>query len=451
MMPNKLPGAIYHTSPVRVRLKDETNNKLNVYRQLSEGGRVLAGQLAQNSQATFFQYDADYLAHYHSLSPFKLPFNSDLCQAPEHPHQGLHGVFADSLPDGWGLLLMNRVFRQHGIHPQQLTAMDRLAYIGARGMGALTYAPVSEHAEPDQNALIDIAVLAESAIQMFDGQTEEVLAALANAGGSGGARPKALIFMDPQNPQCVATIPRPGFQPWLIKFTSQNLLLGHEEGRCEAAYLTMAHNAGIQVPDWQLIEASGSKAWLATRRFDCSPNHHYAGRYHVQSLCGLLDADFRQPSIDYEDLIKASQILCQSPAIGKVQFVRAMFNLFAANQDDHSKNWSFLMADDGQWQPAPFYDATFSPNANNEHTTAFVGYGKQPPLRAVQQLANQANFSSWNEAQEYITRIVDAISQWSIIATELGVCQRTRTLINAQLNAAWQQNKHLIAGYSSRH
>lgn len=424
--------------------KFQPTKQLHVYRRLSNGHQILVGQLAQNKLAIFFQYDENYLAHYHSLSPFKLPFNNTLSTAPKTPHFGLHGVFADSLPDGWGLLLMDRVFRQHNILPQQLTAMDRLAYIGDRSMGALSYTPTSDYAEPAQVELTSLALLGDRAIQLYEGHIDEVLTVLANAGGSGGARPKALIYFNPQNPQTVVTTPQPGLQPWLIKFTSQNLMLAHEEGRCEAAYLSMASNAGIEVPDWQLIEVTNDKAWLAMRRFDCNPSQSETGRYHMHSLCGLLDADFRLPSIDYEVLFKASQTLCQSPAIGKAQFVRALFNLFAVNQDDHSKNWSFLMADDGQWQLAPFYDITFSPSPNGEHTTAFMGYGKQPPLKVVQQLANQANFSNWKAAQEEIIRVVDAISQWPTIANKLGISKKTLKLIDARLNSTREQNKHLL-------
>ena len=139
-------------------------NELNVYRRLSDGRQVIAGRLAQNSAGVFYQYDEDYLTRYHSLSPFNLPFDTTLCKAPKTPHQGLHGLFADSLPDGWGLLLMDRVFRRHGLLSQQLTAMDRLAYIGDRGVGALSYAPASEHAEPAQSRLTEIALLGESAV-----------------------------------------------------------------------------------------------------------------------------------------------------------------------------------------------------------------------------------------------------------------------------------------------
>lgn len=307
----------------------QNTRQLNVYRRLSDGEKILSGQLAQNKQGIFFQYNVNYLSQFQSLSPFHLPFYQTLSLAPKTPHLGLHGVFSDSLPDGWGLLLMDRVFQRHNIQAQQLTPMDRLAYIGERGTGALSYSPSSSFSESN-NSLTELAELGEQATQLFDGQTEEVLSALANAGSSGGARPKALIYFDPEKPERVATGLQTGLQPWIIKFTSQNLLLGHDEGRCEAAFLTMAKNTGIQVSSWHLMAAAGGKAWLAQHRFDCNPEH-YAGRYHMHSLCGLLDADFRLPSVDYEYLIKASQILCQSPAAGKEQFVRALFNLFACN------------------------------------------------------------------------------------------------------------------------
>ena len=418
--------------------------KLNVHRCLSDGEKVLVGQIAQNEKATFFQYDDNYLNQYHSLSPFKLPFDTNLSQAPASPHQGLHGLFADSLPDGWGLLLMDRIFQQQGISKHQLTAMDRLAYTGDRAMGALSYSPVSEYMGKNQMNLNNISFLGESAMRLFDGQTNEILTELANAGSPGGARPKALIYFDPDSPQYVATMPKPGLEPWLIKFTSKNLMLGHDEGRCEAAYLMMAKSAGIHVPDWKLINVLPHYSWLATRRFDCNISKSNAARYHVHSLCGLLDIDFRQPSLDYEVLIKASQTLCQSPAIGKVQFTRAIFNLFAANQDDHSKNWSFIMLDNGQWQPAPFYDVTFSPTPYNEHSTAFLGYGKNPPLNVVQELAQQANFSSWNEAKNVIRKIVDAISKWELIAHQLGINKEIILDINKHLKMIRQENKQLL-------
>lgn len=112
--------------------------QLKVWRTFSAGNRCLVGTLAQNRQGVFFQYHADYLASFANLSPFNLRFDSTLQLGPRDPHHGLHGVFADSLPDGWGLLLMDRVFRQSGILPTQITAMDRLAFVGASALGALS-------------------------------------------------------------------------------------------------------------------------------------------------------------------------------------------------------------------------------------------------------------------------------------------------------------------------
>jgi serine/threonine-protein kinase HipA len=417
--------------------------KLLVHRRLNNGSQILVGTLAQNAQGIYFQYNDDYLKNAHSLSPFHLDFSNRLHMAPKQPHNGLHGAFSDSLPDGWGTLLMDRVMRQHGVLSNQLTALDRLAYVGDKAIGALSYSPESNYISKNEMAF-DIQQLASEALKVFDGQTDHVLALLANAGSSGGARPKAQIYLNPQNVTQLSGDVTSGLEPWLIKFTSSSLNLGHEEGLCEAAYLTIAKKAGITVPTWQLIPAgnnSPARAWLALKRFDCTAN---GGRYHMQSASGLLDADFRQPSLDYQDLIKAGQILCNTPKVGQDMFRRAVFNLFSANQDDHSKNWAFLMDDVGQWQPSPFYDATFSPTAYGEHSTAFSGFGKQPPLKIMQALAAQANFSSWKQAQMVIKEVLEAIQSFDQVAKTLDVKADTRRLICQYLENIRQNNKALM-------
>lgn len=422
--------------------------KLAVSRTLASGEQVQAGVLVQNRQGVFFQYDPAYVHHFGSLSPFYLPATNQLQPAPAKPHAGLHGVFADSLPDGWGLLLQDRVFRQHGILPSQLTAMDRLAFVGNRGMGALSYAPASDY-RASHPAPTDLATLGMEAQALFDGQTEDVLAALVAAGSSGGARPKAQLFFTPgEHAQC-RTYPEAGDEAWLVKFTSQQLPLGHEEGSCEAAYLTIAAKANLLPPEWRLMDLitpAGPRRWLALKRFDwLAPTREgNPGRLHLHSACGLLDADFRTPSLDYLDLIKASRQLCKSPAAGQLQFRRAMFNLLACNQDDHSKNWAFLQNDQGHWQPAPFYDVTFSPHPFNEHATAFGGFGKAPPLKTIQQLAASSGYSDWRQAQQQLQLIVDRIQQFGTIAQELGVSKQTIKAISAQLERYRQDNKALL-------
>ncbi len=423
-----------------------TVSQLYVHRRFASGETVLVGQLAQNPRGVYFQYDPRYLVH-HNLSPFKLAFDSTLAKGPLIPHGGLHGVFADSLPDGWGLLLMDRVFRRNGIAPHQITLLDRLAYVGDHGMGALTYAPVSEIASPAADSLIGIAQLGAQAEALYEGSTDEVLPQLAVGGTSAGAWPKTLVYFDPVDRERVATIQRPGWEPWLVKFSAKTMLLGYEEGLCEGAYLHMAEQAGIAVPQWDLIEAPGdlgAVAWLSMRRFDCTESKGWLGRYHTHTLCGLLDADFRQPSLDYEDIIKISQVLCRSPAAGQEQFKRAVFNLFAGNQDDHSKNWTFLLDDNGEWRASPAYDLTFSPTPYGEHATAFGGHGKVPPLKVMKALARQANFRDWAQAQPVIDEVVDAVHQWGEVARSLGVRKETRTMVASHLDRLLKENQGLL-------
>jgi len=423
-------------------------NRLDVYRTLTTGEQVLVGVMAQNRQGTFFQYQADYLQKFGNLSPFKLKADTSLQLAPAEPHLGLHGVFADSLPDGWGMLLMDRLFRQHRLLPSQVTAMDRLAFVGNRGMGALSFQPESELSVQNPHELFDLNTLGTEAQLFFDGHTEDVLAALVQAGSSGGARPKAQLYFASNDSQRCSTTTFENAEAWLVKFTSERLALGHEEGICEAAYLKLAKTVGIDVPDWKLLEstdATETRHWLALKRFDVTSNKHVEGRLHLHSTCGLLDANFRLPSLDYEDLIKVSSALCKSPAAGQQQFKRAVFNLFALNQDDHSKNSAFLQADNGQWQLAPFYDVTFSPSAYGEHATAFVGYGKRPMLKAMQKLAAQANFANWSQAQQVIQEIVEVMQQFPVVAKELGVSEQTIKLIMQLLEQVRVSNKSLMS------
>jgi serine/threonine-protein kinase HipA len=210
----------------------------------------------------------------------------------------------------------------------------------------------------------------------------------------------------------------------------------------------MAKQAGIDVPEWRLLTApqsSGAEQWLAVKRFDVVKNvNGNAGRLHLHSASGLLDADYRMPSLDYEDLIKVSSLICRSPAVGQAMFRRMVFNLFALNQDDHSKNWAFLQQDTGQWELAPFYDVTFSPSVSNEHATAFCGFGKAPSLKVMQKLADQANFSNWAQARRVIEEVVEAVHSFTHIAGEFSVKTGTIQLINKQLNDTYVENKELL-------
>jgi serine/threonine-protein kinase HipA len=148
--------------------------QLEVQRTLSTGIKVVVGVLAQNHQGVFFQYDQQYLNEFDNLSPFSLKFDAAVQASPRTPHAGLHGVFADSLPDGWGLLLQDRIFRRHEILPVNVTAMDRLAFVNDSALGALSFSPTSEYIEQSEDE-IQLDTLGLNAQALFDGQTENVL------------------------------------------------------------------------------------------------------------------------------------------------------------------------------------------------------------------------------------------------------------------------------------
>ena len=212
----------------------EATRRLAVSRTLADGSKVAVGTLAQNRDGVYFAYEAAYLQQYGNLSPYHLRADGSVQLAARGLPHGLHGVFADCLPDGWGMLLQDRHFRQQGILPAQVTALDRLAFIGDRGMGALGFEPLWQPQAPPENR--DYAALGLAAQAVFDGQTEDVLQELIRVGSSGGARPKAQIWMAPDEPRHCRTVAQPGDEAWLVKYTSRHLPpLGHEEGLCEAA------------------------------------------------------------------------------------------------------------------------------------------------------------------------------------------------------------------------
>lgn len=420
--------------------------KIEVYRAFASGARMHVGTIAQNPDGVYFKYSTEYLDKGTSLSPYELSFDTAVQKGPREPHEGLHGVFADSLPDSWGRSLVDRYLRQQGINPGEVTVMDRLALVDHQSMGALIYdSGVQFEVELSAyNALMQLGTQAQA---LMRGGSGSGLRQLIYSGSAAGSRPKAQLYLSSKDHESCSLHPGPGLKPYLVKFTSSTFPLGHEEGLCEAAYMTLAADAGIQVAQWKLTQSrgrDGSFQWLAMERFDRVESTDSAsltdGRLHLQTVCGLIGADFRLPSLDYADLIKLGSQLCKSPAVGQEIFRRAIFNLYAVNQDDHSRNWSFLQTDDGNWELSPFYDVTFSPSLYGEHTTAFGGHGQKPPLAVVQRLADDANFANWQDARSVIQEVVETIQGFQRVAREFGLTNETERLIATRIDAVRSQN-----------
>lgn len=312
------------------------------------------GTLARDDEGLVcFEYDAEWLAHGFSISPLSLPLRPLLFRPAWEPFEGMFGVFSDSLPDGWGRLLVNRALKAQGIAPERVDELARLAIVGSDGMGALRYEPaIGEGASGsiddfDKFAAACKAVLADQDVSDFDN-----LVAL--GGSSGGARPKALVSY--------------GGESWIVKFPTHRD--GPDAGRLEYEYAACARSCGIRMPETRLFPSSETPGYFGVKRFD----REGGTRIHMVSAAGLLEASHRLPALDYRMLMQLTMLLTNNMDEVLQMFRLMCFNVFAHNQDDHAKNFSFLCRN-GQWELSPAYDLTYSTTFGNEHSTSANGKG----------------------------------------------------------------------------
>lgn len=394
--------------------------RLEVRLDRGDGQRVV-GTLAEHERRIYFEYDAGFLDSALPISPFKLPLREGLFEHTERDFATVFGVFNDSLPDGWGLLLMDREFRKRGLDPATLTPLDRLAYIGTRGMGALTYHPPTAVKEEERGLAIDLAALARQAERVLEGSVEEILPALRIAGGSpAGARPKVLVGVREDGRIISGTSDLPeGFRHYLVKFGARED--PSDIGAVEAAYARMAKSSGIDVPPARLFETPDGGRYFGAERFDRDGNK----RVHMHTLGGLLHASHRVPSMEYEGFLRATLILTRDHRQVEEAFRRMVFNVLAHNRDDHVKNFSYLMDRNGAWRLAPAYDLVFSHGPGGQHTMAVAGESARPSARDMLRVAEECDVEL-RRAREIIEHVRDAVQQWPRFAGEAGVSAETR-------------------------
>ncbi len=393
------------------------------------------GRLAYTKGRAVFELDPDFPIDKLSISPFKFkPQVKDPLAGPPTPFEGLHGVFADSLPDGWGRLLTDRVFRKAKIDPATVTPIQRLALVGSNGMGALTYHPQVDSAEklPDE---IDLEETAKDAIKILEDKptkSEERLRVL--AGNSGGARPKATIWISAD--ESISPIHKQDAEAWLVKFPSKED--GPVIGRIEFAYSKMMREAGIEVPETKLLMPKGG-GFFATKRFDRINNQ----RLHVHTLAGLLECDFRIPSVDYTVAHKVAGLLARDKRQVEEMFRRMCFNVFAKNRDDHAKNHSFCMNASGEWRLTPVYDVVMSNGLNGEHTMLVGDAGRNPTDENLRQVGTAVALSE-QFMSDTIDRVRSAVSSWWKYADEAGLATRYQTEIAGVLSLSKQSPKPIL-------
>ena len=391
------------------------------------GDAQTVGRLGYRDRIVYLEYDEAFLGSGLELSPIRHTTTRGLIRAYDASvFGGLHGVFHDSLPDGWGRLLVDRRARELGIEPATLTPLDRLACVGDQGMGALCYAPATDVWGATDTAL-DLDRLAADALWVLTGHVSEVIAELGRVGGSpAGARPKALVAINEQGDAIHGPESSAGYDHYLVKFRGVDD--PEDSAHIEQAYAAMARAAGVRMPQTRLIAGTRGRHYFASRRFD----RDGAKRLHAHSASGLLYADFRLPSLDYRDLIALTRTVTRDRREGRAMFTLATFNVLSRNRDDHARQFTFLMARDGHWRLAPAYDLTFASGPGGEHSTSVLGRGKDIDRERLLALARYADLKD-AEAREVIDRVADAVADWDRFATSWDVSTASRNRIATAL------------------
>ena len=412
--------------------------EINVFFDAGDQKKEFVGVLASTGSKVFFEYEPTWVSKGIELSPIHLPLSKKNFQldAPALLNS-LPGLFSDSLPDGWGMLIMDHFFLKKGIARHQITPIDRLAYLGDFAMGALCYNPALDDTDKPPVEAVNIGESAREANRLFEGKIEDAGRLLAKIGGSpGGARPKALIGISENGTDFVSGIgPLPeSHSHWMIKFSGPkpNELreFGKYEGVLEYLYLQIAQSAGLNVPEYRLITDDKGIRHIAVRRFD---RPTYNVRLHSATACGMLHADCRLPSLDYYDLLKFAWVLTKDASQVLEQFRRAVFNLFASNRDDHSKNHGYLLDSKGRWNLSPAYDITFTHGPGGQHWTSYEGEGETPKVSALKRLAEKASINT-KDALDAIEQTKSSISEFPKLAKSHHVPPKIVNMITDRLN-----------------
>lgn len=393
------------------------------------GKRLPVGRLAWRDRAIYFAYDKAFLATGLQLSPFNLPLTPDLVEGPP-VFDRLHGLFNDSLPDGWGRLLMDRKLREVGLQPGQLTPLDRLAWVGRHGMGALVYRPEHPTLHRASDPVTDLDRLSGQSRLVLEDSPKAVFDELLKLGGSPhGARPKALIGVSMDQGRLihgVDDIP-PEYEHWIVKFRAPSDPI--DVGAIEHAYAEMARQAGVDMPSTTLFAAKEGPGYFGIKRFDRVGN----GRVHMHTIGGLLHADHTLPSLGYAALLKATGLLTRRQVDVEQMFARMVFNVLAHNRDDHPKNHSFLMDEDGTWSVSPAYDIMFSAGPAGEHALDVAGEGRAPGIPHIRKVAEDAGIRE-SMVSAMVERVKEAVRGWPQFASNSGVSKSIASEIDRKIN-----------------
>lgn len=326
-------------------------DKINVFHNEDFVGIL---QTTPDGRSCAFEYSQQWLKDGFSLSPLELPLSSGLLFSEPDRFYADFAVFEDSMPDGYGLYLIDRLLRKEGLRLNDITPLQRLAIVGSSGMGALRYEPYITLDKSDMKiGMEQLEEVQQKALDILSEKSDGDESLLYyNSANSGGARPK-VVMADSEGTH------------WLIKF--RHTYDSAEIGREEYHYMNTAAECGIDVPRTKLLKDK----YFAIERFDIENGR----RVHVVTAAALLKSDFRNQNADYTNLLALTGYLTQDPVQVEEMYRRMVFNIVCDNKDDHAKNFSFICRQ-GKWSLAPAYDITYSPKGSNgQHATSLFYNG----------------------------------------------------------------------------
>ena len=317
-----------------------------------------------------FEYDNEWLNNGFSISPYSLPLKKQVFIPKIDPFDGLYGVFSDSLPDGWGRLLVDRMLNSQNINPREINVIDRLAIVGETGMGALSYKP--EY----------------SLLENKDYQEDYDSLALS----------------------CKKILTKFNNEDWIIKFPSSSD--NKNIGKLEYLYSLCAKKCKINMPETKLFPSKISSGYFGIKRFDRKKlSTGVIKKIHMISVSGLLETSHRIPNLDYNDLMQLTLNLTKSFEEVEKLFRLMCFNVFSHNRDDHSKNFSFIYNEEFEkWELSPAYDLTYSYSINGEHATTVNGNGVNPDLKDILKVAKKIGLDE-KKAKNIATEIGEIIKK----------------------------------------
>lgn len=407
------------------------------------GTRIGAVSLADREQVAVFEYAPRFSASGIEISPLEMPLEAGRrYRFPGLSHESFHGLpglLADSLPDRYGNALIDAWLATQGRVPESFNTVERLCYVGNRGMGALEFRPATGP-RPTKSHPIDVGALAELAADVMteradltaslrQPERERALQEILRVGTSaGGARAKALIALDPETNEVRSgqLDAEPGFEHWILKFDgvedkTRDLGATRGYGTIEWVYSEMARSAGIEMTESRLLPENGRRHFM-TRRFDRGPD---GSKLHMQSLAALAHLDFQQPGVNsYEQAFQVIRRLVLPREAVEQQFLRMVFNVVARNQDDHVKNIAFLMDRDGRWSLSPAFDLVYAYNPRGRWTSQhqMSVNGKRDGFR-VEDLRRVAEVASMKrgKAEQILAQVTEAVKEWPELAASAGI------------------------------